>query len=174
MTGMSEPSSAIKNHAQFIWSVADLLRGGGLQAERVRQGRPAAHGAAPLRLRAGAREGGHVVHARTAGRQGGIYGLEADYATFSRRGERGDHDLWGQHLKNLLARLGASAAALVDWDFFTIEGKDLCRVSIVPSDHPVYEARGEEQIFWWRTPVGTDRITDARERDRLIARRWAS
>ena len=29
MTGMSEPSSAIKNHAQFIWSVADLLRGGG-------------------------------------------------------------------------------------------------------------------------------------------------
>ena len=105
---------------------------------------------------------------------GGIYGLEADYATFSKRGERGDHDLWGQHLKNLLDRLGASAAALVDWDFFTIDGKDLCRISIDPSDHPVYETRGEDQLFWWRTPVGTDRITDPKERDRLIARRWGA
>ncbi len=33
MTGMSEPSSAIKNHAQFIWSVADLLRGDYKQSE---------------------------------------------------------------------------------------------------------------------------------------------
>ena len=105
---------------------------------------------------------------------GGIYGLEADYATFSKRGERGDHDLWGQHLKNLLDRLGASAAALVDWDFFTIDGKDLCRISIDPSDHPVYETRGEDQLFWWRPPVGTDRITDPKERDRLIARRWGA
>ncbi len=72
---------------------------------------------------------------------GGIYGLEDDYATFSKRGERGDRDLWGQHLKNLLDRLGKSAAALVDWEFFTIDGKDICRVSIDPSDHPVYETK---------------------------------
>lgn len=73
---------------------------------------------------------------------GGIHGLEDDYATFSKRGERGDRDLWGQHLKNLLDRLGTSAAALVDWEFFTIDGKDICRISIEPSDHPVHETRG--------------------------------
>ena len=104
---------------------------------------------------------------------GGIYGLEDDYATFSKRGERGDRDLWGQHLKNLLDRLGKSAASLVDWEFFTIDGKDICRVSIDPSDHPVYETKGDERRFWWRTPVSTERIDSDDERDRIIARRWA-
>lgn len=103
---------------------------------------------------------------------GGIYGLEADYATFSKRGERGDRDLWGQHLNNLLDRLGKAAAALVDWDFFTIDGKDICRISIEASDHPVFETKGDQRVFWWRNPVGTDRIDDERERDRVIARRW--
>ena len=103
---------------------------------------------------------------------GGIYGLEADYATFSKRGERGDRDLWGQHLNNLLDRLGKAAAALVDWDFFTIDGKDICRISIDPSDHPVFETKGDQRVFWWRNPVGTDRIDDERDRDRVIARRW--
>jgi len=105
---------------------------------------------------------------------GGIYGLEDDYATFSKRGERGDHDLWGQHLKNLLDRLGKSAASLVDWEFFTIDGKDICRISIEPSDHPVYETKGDERVFWWRTPVSTERIDSEQERDRIIARRWTA
>lgn len=105
---------------------------------------------------------------------GDIYGLENDYATFSKRGERGDHDLWGQHLKNLLDRLGKSAAALVDWEFFSLGGNDVCRVSIEPSDHPVLEAKGNDTYFWWRTPVSTDNVADPAERDRLIARRWKS
>jgi type I restriction enzyme R subunit len=105
---------------------------------------------------------------------GGIYGLEDDYATFSKRGERGDHDLWGQHLKNLLDRLGKSAASLVDWDFFTIDGKDICRIGVDPSDHPVYETKGADRVFWWRTPVSTERIDSDDERDRIIARRWTS
>jgi type I restriction enzyme R subunit len=104
---------------------------------------------------------------------GGIYGLEDDYATFSKRGERGDRDLWGQHLKNLLDRLGESAASLVDWEFFTIDGKDICRISIDPSDHPVYETKGDDRIFWWRTPVSTEKVDSDDERDRIIARRWA-
>jgi len=104
---------------------------------------------------------------------GGIHGLEDDYATFSKRGERGDHDLWGQHLKNLLDRLGKSAAALVDWEFFSIDGNDVCRVSIDPSDHPVLETKGDDTYFWWRTPVSTDNVADPDERQRLIGRRWA-
>ena len=62
----------------------------------------------------------------------------------------------------------------MDWEFFTIDGRDLCRVSIDPSDHPVYGTKADRQVFWRRTPVGTDRIDDDRERDRLIARRWGS
>ncbi len=98
--------------------------------------------------------------------------MEADYATFSKRGERGDRDLWGQHLENLLDRVGKSAASLVDWEFFTIDDKDLCRISIDPSDPPVYETKGDERRFWWRTPVSTERIDSDDERDRIIARRW--
>ena len=58
---------------------------------------------------------------------GAIHGLEDDYATFSKRGERGDHDLWGQQLKNLLDRPGKYAATLVDWDFFHLDGRDIDR-----------------------------------------------
>lgn len=105
---------------------------------------------------------------------GDVYGLEHDYATFSKRGERGDHDLWGQHLKNLLGRLGQSALTLVDWEFFTVDGDDICRISIEPSDHPVYETKNGEQMFWWRTPVSTDSVTDSGELDQIIARRWGS
>lgn len=105
---------------------------------------------------------------------GEIHGLEDDYATFSKRGQRGDRDLWGQHLKNLLDRLGKSAAALVDWEFHTIDGHDIARISIEPSDHPVYETKGDRRIFWWRTPVSTDAIDDETEREHLIARRWGS
>ncbi len=103
---------------------------------------------------------------------GSIHGLEDDYATFSKRGERGDQDLWAQHLKNLIDRLGKSAAMLVDWEFFTIDGEDICRISIDPSDHPVYETKRGDQVFWCRTPVGTDRIDDPSELEKIIARRW--
>lgn len=103
---------------------------------------------------------------------GSIHGLEDDYATFSKRGERGDRDLWGQHLKNLLDRLGAAAASLVDWEFFTLDGRDVCRISVDPSAHPVYETKAGERVFWWRTPVGTDPVTDPVDLDHLIARRW--
>ncbi len=103
---------------------------------------------------------------------GDIHGLEDDYATFSKRGERGDHDLWGQHLKNLLDRLGKSAATLVDWEFHTIDSGDIVRISVDPSDHPVYDSKGNQQVFWWPSPVSTDAVDDEAERDRIIARRW--
>ena len=104
---------------------------------------------------------------------GRIYGLEDDYATFSKRGQRGDRDLWGQHLKNLLDRLGKAAATLVDWEFHTIDEADIARISVEASDHPVYATKGARQVFWWRTPVSTDAIDDDAQRDRIIARRWA-
>ena len=103
---------------------------------------------------------------------GAIHGLEDDYATFSKRGERGDRDLWGQHLRNLLGRMGTYAATLVDWAFFHLDGEDIVRIDVDPSDHPVYDSKGDRQVFWWRSPVSTDAVNDDHDRDRIIARRW--
>lgn len=103
---------------------------------------------------------------------GTIYGLEDDYATFSKRGKVGDQDLWGQHLQNLIrSRLGDAALSLVSWEFHT-NGDDIARISIDPADFPVYERKDDAETFWHRTPVGTIAITDAEERARIIARRW--
>lgn len=106
---------------------------------------------------------------------GAVLGLEPDYATSSKRGERGDQDLFGQHLQNiLLQRLGPAATANVDWTFHTIDGNDVCRIQVTACDFPVYEMKGEEKTFWWRYPTGTTAIANELERDRIIATRWGS
>ena len=106
---------------------------------------------------------------------GTVHGLEDDYATFSKRGQRGDQDLWGQHLQNLIrSRLGDSALALVTWVFHTINGDQLARVSIDPANHPIHERKGDEQIFWLRTPTSSIALTDPQDQDRIIARRWGT
>ena len=104
---------------------------------------------------------------------GSIHGLEDDYNTFSKHGQIGDHDLWGQHLQNLIHhRLGAYALSLVTWKFHKINGNDLARININPSAHPIHDHKGKQETFWQRTPVSTLAITDPKERSRIIAARW--
>ena len=104
---------------------------------------------------------------------GAIHGLEDDYATFTKRGQRGDRDLWGQHLQNLIrTRLGDAAHALIEWEFHKVNGNDLARINIEPSDYPVYDHKNQTETFWHRTPVSTISITDPKERNRIISRRW--
>ena len=105
---------------------------------------------------------------------GAIHGLEDDYATFSKRGQRGDRDLWGQHLQNLIRhRLGDAALALINWEFHKTNGDDLARINIEPSDYPIYDHKGKTETFWHRTPVSTISITDLKERNRIISHRWS-
>ena len=103
---------------------------------------------------------------------GAIHGLEDDDAPSPNEAKRGDHDLWGQHLRNLLARLGPYAATLVDWEFFHLDGHDIVRVCVDPSAHPVFDTKGDRQVSWWRSPVSTDAVNDEHDRDRIIASRW--
>ncbi|MYC84365.1 MAG: DEAD/DEAH box helicase [Acidimicrobiia bacterium] len=104
---------------------------------------------------------------------GTVHGLEDDYNTFSKRGQVGDHDLWGQHLQNLIHhRLGDYALSLVDWHFHKVNGQDLARIHVDPSAHPIYDHKGQEETFWHRTPVSTLAITDEKERAQIIATRW--
>ena len=104
-----------------------------------------------------------------------MYGLEADYASFSKRGQRGDRDLFGQHLQNLLVSRLGDAASLVTWEFHAVNGDHVCRVSVEPADFPVYEGTGDDdRTFWWRYPTGTKAIGDDREQSRIIRRRFGS
>ena len=106
---------------------------------------------------------------------GSVHGLEDDYATFSKRGQRGDQDLWGQHLQNLIrSRLGDSAMSLVNWEFHTINGNHVARISIAPSNHPIFDRKDGQDTFWFRTPTSTIAIADPNERDQVIARRWGT
>lgn len=59
-----------------------------------------------------------------------------------------------------------------DWEYHQVDGEELARVSVEASSHPVYDTKGDQARFWWRTPVGTIEITEEAERDRIIARRW--
>lgn len=93
--------------------------------------------------------------------------------TLSKRGQCSDRNLWGQHLTNLLARLGHSAATLVDWNVHQVDVEDVNRISVEPSSHPEYDTKADPPAFWWRRPVSTEAITDEAERDRIIADRWA-
>ena len=106
---------------------------------------------------------------------GSVHGIEDDYATFSKRGQRGDQDLWGQHLQNLIrSRLGDAAMSLVTWEFHTINGNHLARISIAPSSHPIQDRKDGQDTFWLRTPTSTIPMTDPKDRDQVIARRWGT
>ncbi len=104
-----------------------------------------------------------------------VYSLEDDYNTFSKRGQLGEHDLWGQHFQNLIrARLGYYALSLVEWQFHKVNGQDLARIHVDPSAHPIYDHKGQKETFWHRTPVRTLAITDPKERAQIIATRWGN
>ena len=106
---------------------------------------------------------------------GSVHGLEDDYNTFSKYGQQGNHDLWGQHLQNLIHhRLGAYALSLVNWQFHKVNGQDLARIHIDPSADPIYDQKGKTKTFWHRTPVSTLAITDDKERAQIIATRWGN
>ena len=81
----------------------------------------------------------------------------------------------GRHLQSiLLARIGPAATTNVNWEFHTIDERDICRVHVEPSDFPVYDTKGEEAVFWCRYQTGTTAIRNELDRDRIIARRWGS
>lgn len=105
---------------------------------------------------------------------GSVHGLEDDYRTFSKYGQQGNHDLWGQHLQNLIrGRLGDYALSLVDWRFHKVNGQDLARIQVDPSAHPIYDEKGKTKTFWHRTQVSTIAVTNDKERAQIIATRWA-
>ncbi len=112
---------------------------------------------------------------------GGIVGLEHDYATLRKAG-KDDSDLFLLHLNQLIENaVGLAGAANATTTIHHVDGHDLCRVHVEPSGHPVdaevtvSDRQGQfskTRKFYVRLNNGTRAIDDERERQRYMAQRW--
>jgi type I restriction enzyme R subunit len=112
---------------------------------------------------------------------GSVLGLQEDYTTLHKEG-KDDADVFLLHLNQLLENsVGLAAAANVTTTIDAVEGRDLCRVHVEPSGHPVEaevtvaDERGQfskERVFYARLNNATRAISDERERQKYIAQRW--
>ena len=83
---------------------------------------------------------------------GTVIGLEEDYKTLGKQSRDG----FAVTLSNLLeARLGVNALPLIRIDFESIDGRDVCVVSVDPSTLPIYVREGDEEQFYVRTQSST-------------------
>ncbi len=99
---------------------------------------------------------------------GSILGLEADYNTLSRK----DNDGYTQLLMSAIAdKMGTPSCKLVKILFQMQEGKEVCRVIVLPSPLPVYLKEDNQHHFYVRTGSGT-REMDIREAITFIKVKW--
>jgi hypothetical protein len=95
-------------------------------------------------------EGGKLLIGVTD--DGTVMGLEADYETLGKQ----NRDGFEITLSNLLeARLGVNALPLIQIDFESLEGRDVCVVTADPSTFPVYVREDGEEKFYVRTHNAT-------------------
>lgn len=99
---------------------------------------------------------------------GSILGLEADYNTLNRK----DSDGYTQLLMTTVAdKLGTPACRLLRILFHSIDGKEVCRIIILPSPGPVFAKEDNHSRFYIRTGSGT-REMDIQEAFTFIKVKW--
>lgn len=99
---------------------------------------------------------------------GEILGLEADYNTLHRK----DSDGYTQMVTSLISeKMGTPACRLVRILFHRHEGKEVCRIIVLPSPVPVYVSEEKQARFYVRTASGT-REMDVQEAMTFIKLRW--
>ncbi len=99
---------------------------------------------------------------------GNIVGLEADYNTLNRK----DSDGYTQLLMSSIAdKIGTPACKLVKILFHIHDGKEVCRIIVLPSPMPVYAREDNEPRFYIRTGSGT-REMDIQEAIAFIKSKW--
>ena len=114
------------------------------------------------------------------GDDGSVHGLELDYASLRKPG-KDDRDLFELHVQQaVINAVGQAAAANVTTEMLTVDGKDLCRVHVLPSNYPVeatvtYVTNGQHekkiQLFG-RFGNATKPITDPDEADKFKLQIW--
>ncbi len=105
-----------------------------------------------------------------------IVGLGHDYATLHKEG-KDDRDVFQLHLSQVVANaVGLAAAANVTTAIHHVEGRDVCRVHVEPSGHPVFAtvntAEGKKSVFYVRINNATRAMDDESEIQKYVAHRW--
>ena len=100
--------------------------------------------------------------------EGKILGLTLDYQTLKRQ----DADGFEQALNNSIAsNLGTPACEWVKIFFHQHEGKEVCRIRVIPAPQPVYAKEGNDSKFYLRTGSGTRALT-LQEAIEFIQQKW--
>ncbi|MEZ5246311.1 MAG: DEAD/DEAH box helicase family protein [Acidimicrobiales bacterium] len=109
------------------------------------------------------------------------FGMEGDYAQFHKDGKADDDTFLLAFNDKLKTSLGAAAVSNVTTQMATVDGKDICRVHVKPSGHPVdakvriVDAKGnhmKQTNFYARINNGTHKFIDEDEKQKYIAHRW--
>jgi hypothetical protein len=99
---------------------------------------------------------------------GTLLGLEEDYKTLNRK----DSDGFTQLLMSSIAdKLGTPVCRLVRILFYNRNGKEICRIIVLPSPVPVYTREDQRSHFYIRTASGT-REMDTEEAITFIRAKW--
>ena len=99
---------------------------------------------------------------------GAAVGLAADYESLRKK----DRDGFEQQLQEVVLRdLGESVSPYLTVTFNEIDGRDVCHVSVDPSDHPVYVDGQRQAVFYLRAGNGT-RPLPVDEAVKYVQHRW--
>lgn len=101
---------------------------------------------------------------------GGVIGLEQDYQTFKRKDRDGFHQFIMRLVKT---KLGGFICPLIHVVFEEIDDRDVCRVVVESSPHPVYVSDNGSEHYYLRTG-NTSRELDVKEALTHIEYRWPS
>ena len=104
-----------------------------------------------------------------------IVGLEPDYQTLKKR-DRDGFELWLMG-DLLLKEFGKTIAPNLTVTFHTVDHKDICRITIVPSSEPIYvEIRDKsgqpQETLFIRTGNSTNKLEKPSEIAKYIKQHW--
>lgn len=99
-----------------------------------------------------------------------VFGLEADYKTL---GKSQDRDGFELRLGELIAQyLGAAVSVFLSVSFHDFDGKDVCQVTVEPSDHPVYCDEGNNNYTFYLRVGNSTKPLPLPEVAKYVQTRW--
>jgi hypothetical protein len=103
---------------------------------------------------------------------GSVIGIEYDYnKKFDNRKNR---DVYGNNLmSSILSACGQDCGTCIQISFGQVEGKDVCRVTVLPSPRPVYSKDGQDEYFYIRAG-NSNRALNVREANNYIKNRFVN
>jgi len=102
---------------------------------------------------------------------GSVVGIEYDYNP--KLDNRKNRDVYENNLMtSLLNACGKDCGTRIQISFGQIEGKDVCRITVLPSSRPVYIKDGQDELFYIRTG-NSNRSLNAREATDHTINRWS-